>query len=224
MDIHIYGERNSGTGFLEFLLRRNIKNNISTDKKHAMAISTDNDDNTLYIIIFKNLEQWLISTYHYPHHMKKNRNFKTFLMSNQRSTEKCPKQQPCRLLCCSDNTNIFNIRYNKMKNFLNFFIEMPNAIIMNLEYLQNNTFDFLKNLEKYHKIELNKKIDINIPYTKRVPKGENIDKNNNRIYNININNYKKLIDEKKNIEYEDYIKNLRIINKKGNVIIHMIKH
>ncbi len=93
MIVKIYGERNSGTGFLYRLLAQNIKNpdttvfssgipvnepkNILYAWKHGVPIEFDRQKiypdmpkpKVLYVCIFRNLDSWLKSMFVSPYHL-----------------------------------------------------------------------------------------------------------------------------------------------------------
>lgn len=100
MRIKIYGERNSGTGFLEFLLRKNVVDDINNvyvsphigkkvyGWKHGIPVDFNSNlffnrleeleegeeepekEPILYICIFRELDSWLKSMYSVHYHLK----------------------------------------------------------------------------------------------------------------------------------------------------------
>ena len=239
MIIKIYGERNSGTGFLEFLLRKNVYDNTShvyvspqVDNKcycWKHGIPKDFDINivkkiiprvekeVLYICIFRNLEGWLKSMYKNPYHMKKTGGFDNFLNKKQKIIAQYnPLDYHTKKYSSIDDEDkdIFQIRYLKMKHHLDFYNKQKNIIHISLDFLQKETKFFLHVLRQVYNINIKEKINVNIPYTKRKPKGVQLDKYNNCIYNdINMNKVKTIISSKKNEAYEKYINSLKILCK-----------
>jgi hypothetical protein len=230
MIIKIYGERNSGTGFLEFLLRKNVKNhllNIFVDEtvckkkyawKHGYPIIFNRNiinpklenEPVLYICIFRNIEGWLKSMYNNPYHLRNTgekycENFHTFLSRKQEI------QRRGINACKIDYTTnkIANIDFDKVNNIIH----------INLSFLQKEPEFLLYVIKNVYNIELEEKINTNIPYTKKIGKTQKIDKYNNIIYDIDIKKYQNVINRFKNKEYEKYINTLKIRCKKnGNII------
>ena len=256
MIIKIYGERNSATSFLEFLLRANVideknkvfKDSISFNKKsycwkHGIPREFDvnllankpknliNEEDVLYICIFRNLEDWLKSMYTYPHHLKntgrKIESFQNFIRKKhkiiRKSTFPSVNDYHTNLLPNEDDNGktIFQIRYNKLIAHIDFFAKQSNIIHINTTYLQENIKFFLDVLSHIYKIKMKEKLILNIPYTKEFTcKGFKLDKNNNTIYeDIKIEKYKNFIDKQINKHYEKYVNTLTIRCKiNGNLI------
>ena len=70
----IYGERCSGTNYLENIININFDVNITWEYgwKHFFGFQDDllkNSDDTLFICIVKNLPDWINSLYRQPHHL-----------------------------------------------------------------------------------------------------------------------------------------------------------
>lgn len=226
MLIQIFGERCSGTSFLELLLRRNVlddKNKVTQAEKHNLPFENNTEEDVLYICIFRDLESWLQSIYKNPHHLIKIKGFDKFLLNQQKSTEKCInyKRKDCNKLCCNDhNKTIFQIRNNKIEKHLEFYHKQKNIIHLSLDFLQKNTMFFLHVLKQVYNINLVDTYEPNIPYT-QPRKKEKLDKYKNRIYvNIKMKDYTNIINNYKNENYEIYVNSLKILCKKnGNAII-----
>lgn len=76
-NVTIYGERCSGTNYLENLLNINFDIDITWKygRKHFFGFQDEllkNSDDTLFICIVRNLPDWINSFYRTPHHLPKN--------------------------------------------------------------------------------------------------------------------------------------------------------
>ena len=106
----INGERNSGTNFLDRLLRINdfptyvheYKNNICYYWKHGIPDETikNKNERVIDIFIFRNLNSWLVSFWKNPYHLKSINEYENFLTEKQVSKE----------------TNIYDFRNNLFLN------------------------------------------------------------------------------------------------------------
>ena len=221
----INGERNSGTNFLKKLLKRNFENiNLYDSKEDSKfmynwkhAIPNDNikklDKRVIDIFIFRNLDDWLVSMYKNPYHLKRFNNFESFLKEKQKTLE--IKKQLLdkitnKLFCIDDDgKTIFEIRYYKFKGIMNYVMKNKDIILVNLSFLQNKNkcLKFLRSLKKKFQLKKNGNFAVNIPHTK------NRKNDKNRNYNININLYKNIINKNKNNIVENYIDNLTLMIK-----------
>lgn len=242
MIIKIYGERCSGTGFLEFLLRKNMKdgdkivfvspkiNNKSYGWKHGIPKEIDGglinkkykDEKVLYICIFRELYSWLNSIFHNPYHMVPFGDFKKFLEQKQKSKVKKRDINDYitgKHFSNDDNgRNIFEIRYLKFIKHLEFYNSQDNIIHLNMEFLQKNPKFLLDVLEVVYGMETVREINTNIKYTKNIKKRK-LDELKNAIYNNNTMTYKYVITKKMNKDYENHINNLKISCKLNGKII-----
>ena len=152
--IKIYGERNSGTRFLNSLLQKNTKNVNICDVgyksdlgwKHGIPrisnFKKDFLDKTLFIIIIRDLEPWIKSMYKVPYHYVKPTNIKDFLINKlhvkdrrlDHDVNKYPEER---------NKTIFELRYYKINSYLQKIKDMSNVLFINLEDTQK---DMGKNL------------------------------------------------------------------------------
>ena len=216
----INGERNSGTNFLEQILQKN-KFPTYTQKiigktvyhwKHGVP-SVDYkklDKNVVDIFIFRNLEDWLVSFSINPYHLKKHNNFNDFLKLPQISTDK--KLLDYRTNEClnkDDNgKTIFQIREYKFNKIMDYKKNNRDVILVNLSFIQNeqNLSQFLDFLSDKYISEL--KVNNYICTIKHTKKNSYI---KNRKYNININDYRDIIDSNLNKEIENFINNLTFI-------------
>ena len=214
----INGERNSGTTFLSNILKINnfpifiheLNNKKVKFWKHGIPNNKCKNLNNrvIDIFIFRNLNDWLISMYKNPYELKKKfNNFNKFLKIKHESNNYWKKQDGSILNDDDNNKTIFEIRYYKFKKICEYKKLNKDVIFVNLSFLQNkeNLYFFLNILNnKYIKNPCLKYIT-ELKHTK-------INKNiKNRIYNIEIKNYKSIIDFYKNINIENYINNLTYI-------------
>lgn len=78
MKFKIYGERNSGTNFLEKILKNSfyietisniiLENNITKRWKHELP-KIKKENNIIHFFIIRNLKEWLISMYNNPYEL-----------------------------------------------------------------------------------------------------------------------------------------------------------
>ena len=207
-NIKIFGERNSGTNFLEFLIEKNIKDInifvsgwsecIATGWKHGFPkIELFNGlESTLFIFIIRGLNSWIKSMYKNPYHYKKPDNINQFL------TKKLVIDEPYKYadvnIYKSEQQNIIHIRNAKIKSYLEFYKKVNNAIFINLSDLQTNNIKFLKFLKTTYGLKLNKYVPI-----QRHTKTSQYMKNRN---------YDLIIPEIKNkdTEIEEFVESLKI--------------
>ena len=221
MFFKIHGERNSGTNFLLKLLKKNFNNvygNEHGDKmiknkyyfwKHQIPknYTFNGKENKLVVKIFivRKLEPWLVSMFHNPYHLKKKKDFKSFLLDKQEiDTNHSPKYINNSLINKDDqNRTIFQIRYLKYKKIREYCEKNENIILVNLDYLQDDTrcMNFLKEINDKYKLNKTNFSLIN-KHTKTSQDVKNIE------YSTDYKEYQELIDSNKNIEYENEINNL----------------
>ena len=216
----INGERNSGTNFLNQILlinkfptyEQSIDNNICKQWKHGIPREDNKllDDNVIDIFIFRSLEEWLISMYYNIYHLKKFDNFINFLTFKQESIENYLLDYKTNKYLNADDNNktIFEIRYYKFEKIMEYKNNNKSIIFVNLNFLQNkkNLLDFLQQLNhKYMNNSINNNYITEIPHTKILEFNLK-----NQKYNIELDNYKDIINAHKNEEIETFINNLTI--------------
>lgn len=212
----INGERNSGTNFIANILRKNgfdvfehlfQKNNgLLKFWKHGAPDKNVKllDDRVIDIFIFRDLNEWLVSMFKNPWHLKPSKKLNDFLVNKQNVGEYDFYNK--KLVNYEDeNKTIFEMRYNKIKKIYEYRENNPDVVFVNLTFLQNNDENvkiFIQSLsEKYLKVIKNNVIT-SITHTKDNSTLKN------RIYDINIDNYKKIIDMYKDENIENSINNL----------------
>ncbi len=205
-NIKIFGERNSGTRFLQNLLKKNIKDinilqagfNKGTGWKHGFPkIELFNEsDSTLFIFIIRDLNTWIKSMYFNRYHYKKPHNIHEFLTQPLESNE-LRKNHDVNLYE-SEHQNIINLRIAKIKSYLNFYQNIDNAVFINLEDLQNYNKKFLDFLKTTYNLNINKYVSVK-SHTK-----------NNQLQIMN-RNYDLIIPEiiNKDTEIEKFVESLK---------------
>ena len=233
--IKIYGERNSGTNYLTRVLAKNYKL-INNDKsgldiidgatldgtgwKHGKPLpSILNKNTTLYIIIIRDLEDWLLSMYHNSYHIRPIKqygtgDFNTFITKpgfslQYNMMEYFPIKYQFHGIYLDAirfelNKNLFDLRYTKFNEYMK-LTKNNNVAILNLKYFQNNpeaTLDILD--DKYKLKELRNDKFSNFEKHCKTRKNEK-----NRKYDTSIID-KNVIRDYKNTEIEEMITNLTV--------------
>lgn len=159
--IQIYGERNSGTNYLHFLLENNIKNvkvGYKYGWKHGFAkiedIKADLKPEDLVICLFKDPYSWIVSMHGKPHHAPQmlGKSFSDFIRAewacyqgdnyDTRDLEKNPLLAAEEMMYERDPEtgdrfeNIIKLRSGKIKRLL----ELKNHVPNNVAYLKYEEF------------------------------------------------------------------------------------
>ncbi len=224
----INGERNSGTGFLTYLLRENfeeivnvhyVENGVIFYSKHRDPIETVKtlffDVIHIDFFIIRELEKWLVSMFNNPYDLEKIDNFEEFLICQQKTDGKghidfiTKKEEFYE----NNGKTIFEIRYDKMQKYLDYFHKTDHNVLINLDYIQDDTNCniFLDTLQK--KYNLKRKNDTYV--TRFIHTKDSSVKEKNRTYEQNIDNYIEIIEKYGNNNYEVIIKDLFWIKKDG---------
>lgn len=152
----IYGERCSGTNFLDNAIQTNFNLQLRNDlgSKHFFCFNNydKSDDDTLFIGIIRNPIYWINSFSTELHHVpKQNKNINNFLFNEFYSVEENSNSIILKDLnwkTLKIYTNIFELR--KMKNFFLINVmkkKVKNYILINYEALLYNydyTLEFIK--------------------------------------------------------------------------------
>jgi hypothetical protein len=217
--VTIYGERCSGTNYLEELLVLNFDVEIVWDYgwKHFFGFSdlTNNDD-TLFIGIIRNLEDWINSLYKEKHHlpMHLTKNIDTFLNNTFYSLQIDPETRQI-----TDNEimfdrnidtgerykNIYELRLVKNKYLIE---KMPklvkNYCLITYDDLVDSFLDVMNKFKKFGlKIKNNIDFPLNVKYFKKsktilyIKKENIIPKEKIIIKNEELKFYEKLLFPKK---------------------------
>lgn len=214
----IYGERCSGTNFLEKAIEENfdLKLNWDYDFKHWFGHyefkNTEKEDETLFLGIIREPITWIDSFFKTPHHLHSNNkiNIKNFLFNEIISyfdDTNNEIEQDRNMITKKRYKNIFELRYLKNNYLIN---EMPkkvkNYLLIRYEDLNNNYELILGFIEKkFNLIRKNKDFKKIITYkggkdTLFVKKGLIL---NNKIMNMIINNLNK--EQEKTLGYYNKI-------------------
>lgn len=209
--VTIYGERCSGTNYLEELLLLNFDIEIVWDYgwKHFFGFNNLRDtDDVLFIGIIRNLEDWVNSLYREKHHLPSNltADMDTFLTKTFYSIDKTNKEimNDRNMVTKEKYKNIFELR--RIKN--NFLIEkMPtlvkNYCLITYDDLTNNFINIMNKLRDCGlKIKTHTKFPLNIAYYKK-EKNKLFVKKVNKISKEKI--YKLIINDKELLFYENLL-------------------
>lgn len=207
----IYGERCSGTNYLENVINANFDVNLTWEYgwKHFFGFTNDtilkNSDGTLFICIVRNLPDWINSFYRWKHHLPIK--YKTNLSEEEKIDEFLNKEfysindHDNNYKATNDELmidrniytgerykNIFELRHIKIKWMIE---DLPNkvknCIFIRYEDLIN---DFDKTLQKIKNKGLKVKNNINFPLNTNI---SNYEKKENDISNEIILNNPNLI-------------------------------
>lgn len=215
-NIKVYGERNSGTVYLLELLQKNLKNiNVfrpngyksNTGWKHGFPkINLFNTTNTMFIVIFRNLKDWVNSMFRNPYHLMdiKNKNFfsfNKFISNDLKKMINCNKNHIILQDKREHNGNLFQIRYRKYNAL--YKLKKYNTVFINLEYIQKNPKEFIEKICDFYKLNKIEKFTKIIRHTKT--NQLNV-QNRKSKFKIDKNNLKKF----KDIKIEMNINNLTI--------------
>ena len=199
----IYGERCSGTNYLENILKLNFKitnSDNSYGHKHFFGKETyENSDDTLFVGIIRNPHTWINSLYKTPWHLAymccrnkhsflnkeiysmhpaKNRKHNSLNIINKKKLRMSSEIMSDRNIYTNERyKNIFELRYTKYKYLTE---DLPNKvknyIFIKYEDLRD---DFINTLNKFNKFNLQK--------TKEYPVNTSKYKNTTRTFKLNTN-------------------------------------
>lgn len=158
-----YGERNSGTNFLETLLKVNFGITLTyTEWKHSVPSTKDPD--SIEFIIVRSLTNWLSSMYTIPYHLKEMDTFTDFLTLPQQVIEVEDKPE----FMLDNNKTIFEIRYDKYIGMMHHFNTYGNVCLVQLDYIQNdaNCAQFLNAIQRAYKLNKPASYTTVLPHTK----------------------------------------------------------
>jgi hypothetical protein len=215
MLIKINGERNSGTRFLKQLIDQNFgcaydqeeHNNICFYWKHGVPCNSikQKDEKVIDIFIFRELDGWLTSMHKNSYHMEY-MDLPEFLVNKQKCKETSIRDfRTNRALNLDDNNrDIFEIRYYKFNKIMEYYKTNPHVVLVNMKYLQDdaNCLYFLRELNRVYQIKDGDDYTLVHTHTKEGTETKN------RVYDVDINRYRGLINLKKNHVVESFIKQL----------------
>jgi hypothetical protein len=205
----IYGERCSGTNYLENIINMNFDVNLTWEYgwKHFFGFhNLKNSDDTLFICIVRNLPDWINSFYREMHHLpllyKKNmleeekideflnKEFWSFVDNNGNRDISNEIMEDRNIYTRERYKNIFELRHTKTKWMLE---DLPNKV-KNCVFIKHEDLinDFEKTLLKIKDKGLEVKKNINFPLNTNIYKGEKntlfIKKNNSISTEFILNN------------------------------------
>jgi len=209
----IYGERCSGTNYLENLINLNFNSEITWEFgwKHFFGFNDlNNSDDTLFIAIVRDPYNWINSLYREQHHLPTNfKNIDNFLNDEFYSLDENKNYEEImadRNIYTNERyKNIFEMRHTKLKFLID---DMPtkvkNYILIRYEDLLNEFNKTMNKIKDKGLIVKNniKKFPLNVLTYKKEKKTIFKLKNKNKINHINI----KTIEDKLNMIYESKIK------------------
>lgn len=212
MVFKIHGERNSGTKFLTNLFEANFKfapfqeNYVNENCyywKHGTNLNKFLSDQ-IDIFIVRSLDEWLISMFYKPYHLKQSNDFFSFLSYKQLISDNWTKDGHLKEVINFEDKDkdIFEIRYFKLKKIFDYCNNNTNIIIVSLDYLQKpaNAEKFLRDVNKIYNLNKTDKFISSLKYKRNY-------------YPVQISNFKKIIDSQKNGDIEKFINNLTYIIK-----------
>ena len=188
----IYGERCSGTNYLEELIKTNFDVEVTWEYgwKHFFGFDDlSNSNDTLFIGIVREQHKWLNSLYKTPHHLHPSlkHNVLPFLFGEFWSIHDNGQENKCdrNMYTKKRYNNIFEMRHTKIK----FLIEdMPkkvkNYILIRYEDLMNS---FVHTMNRIKNCGLTLKENIKFPVNSENYKGDKkskYKKDGKKIYNI----------------------------------------
>tara|TARA_R110002051_G_scaffold280758_3_gene342424 strand:+ start:305 stop:982 length:678 start_codon:yes stop_codon:yes gene_type:complete len=163
-NIKIFGERNSGTIFLNQLLLKNLFNfgllsckpeETGSGWKHGFPdmerFSEKDKEEILFIFIIRDLESWLMSMYNNPYHFEEPKTIEDFISNKLETSDSCPIGEE---VSAGQGRCVMSLRYAKIKSYLKSFGEAKNAIMVNLEDLQNDNSKFLYFLKNNYDLNM----------------------------------------------------------------------
>lgn len=216
--LKVSGERNSGTTFLEQLLKLNFGNCVYSQKtvdmttydwKHDIPTASIKKKDSLVIDFFivRNLNDWLISMYNNPYHMRRPVKMEDFLKNRIVPNERKYKNSRTGKFVGAEDCGktLFQMRYFKIRQIIDYFNKQDNVIIINLEYLQNdeNCIKFLKKINELYHIKGTSDYQLVKKHTKVRRPGVK-----NRSYNTDMTKYQSIINARKHNGLEKMITNI----------------
>lgn len=171
--VKIYGERNSGTNYIDQLIRLNYRNFRILDNhfvgvggsgwKHGLPFTNRyKTKNTLLIIVFRELNDWLLSMYYNSYHLRSiptfgTGDFNTFIktkffglqynMLEYYQFNYNPTDVDKIGFKFEQNKDLFEVRYSKYHEYMK-LIHTNNVALINLNYLQKHPEKVLMELDR----------------------------------------------------------------------------
>tara|TARA_R110002020_G_scaffold34708_3_gene105464 strand:- start:132 stop:836 length:705 start_codon:yes stop_codon:yes gene_type:complete len=221
----VWGERNSGTSFLSKILSANFGEGrvhthslVGTSVNHWVHGIPDSrvkllDNWVIDIFVLRDLETWLPSMFKNHYELNPFEDFEKFLTEKQTiytSYSLYDTQQP--LNGDDQDKTIFEIRYHKYKHIIDYLNKNDDVLLVSLDFIQNEIScrDFLKIIKYNYAIPdapQNEIVSIDTHLATLETITEKSQKN--RKY-FDIEPYRDIIDDMKDIEIENEINNLTL--------------
>lgn len=173
----IYGERCSGTNFLEETILANFNMEITWKYswKHFFGFynfeNNDQENETLFIGIIRNPFTWLNSFHSDPHHVPlHNRPILNFLLNEFYSIDQNNKiiSQDFNYVTNEKYKNIFELRKMKNDYLMNIMpTKVKNYILIRYEDLASNSELILNKIKDQYKLTLKNNLIVKINYHKK---------------------------------------------------------
>lgn len=161
--ITIYGERCSGTNYLEQLILKNFNIQITWDYgwKHFFGfynfLNIQEEDDTLFIGIVRNPFRWIDSFFEEQHHINPRfDNIYNFLISEVKSTDEEKEIMEDRNYINKQRyKNLFELRFYKNYYLINIMPQkVKNYILIRYEDLYSNTVNIMTNIKNNYNLEM----------------------------------------------------------------------
>ena len=174
--VTIYGERCSGTNYLEELLCSNFDIEIvwSYGWKHFFGFNElSNTDDVLFIGIIRNIDDWINSLYRNPHHLPSNliNDENTFLNSEFYSLHDNGDESYTdrNIETGKRYKNIFELRHTKNKFLVDTMpLLVKNYCLITYDNLIDNFVDVMNQLKNYNlQVKSDIEFPLNISYYKK---------------------------------------------------------
>lgn len=155
MRFQIFGERCSGTNYLEHLLKHNFGDDCITWEfghkhwyiDHDKIKSSPSIKETVFIAIVRNLRDWLHSFFNNPHHLSNRaKDIRTFMT------------QPCVSLVerPEEHNNVFHLRASKLQDLYKLRDEtcVPNILYIRYETIRDDPVKFIEYVSRTYNINM----------------------------------------------------------------------
>jgi hypothetical protein len=169
----IYGERCSGTNYLEQLITANFELSVTWQYgwKHFFGFSDlKNSDDTLFFGIVRSPLAWIDSFIKNPYHVPpQNKNIKNFLSNKFYSINDKNEliKEDLNYTNKQVYKNIFELRFMKNEFLLNIMPKLvKNYAFINYEYIKAEPFDFLEAIRIQFNLKKRQDNYVNISYYK----------------------------------------------------------
>jgi len=172
----IYGERCSGTNYLEQMIQNNFNISVTWDYgwKHYFGfynfIKSAEEDDTLFICIVRNPFDWIHSFFKSQHHLIHTDNFEEFVKRPIVSlNDSTIIEEDKNYLTGKYYNNIFELRFYKNYYLLNILPKkVKNYIFIRYEDLLNDHINVMSNIQEIFNLSLKNEQITNVSYYKSI--------------------------------------------------------